>query len=82
MFNECCTYCNGTGEWNDAASAYLKNHICQYLTLDRKFCPVCGEKCHHDSSLTPKCTIDPGFGGMSTAIRVSTEPEEEEPIPA
>jgi len=27
MFNEICPYCNGTGEWNDAAAAYLKNHM-------------------------------------------------------
>jgi len=23
-----CVYCNGTGEWNQAAQSYVKNHIC------------------------------------------------------
>ena len=61
-----CVYCNGTGEWNQAAQAYVKNHICQCIVLDRKFCPVCNKACHHDTSLNPKQTIDPGHGGMST----------------
>ena len=33
-----CVYCNGTGEWNQAAQAYVKNHICQCIVMDRKFC--------------------------------------------
>ena len=61
-----CVYCNGTGEWNNAAQAYVKNHICQCIVLDRKFCPVCNKPCHHDTTLNPKQTIDPGYGGMST----------------
>ena len=60
-----CVYCNGTGEWNNAAQAYVKNHICQCIVLDRKFCPVCNKPCHHDTTLNPKQKIDPGFGGMS-----------------
>jgi len=72
QFNEVCPYCNGTGEWNDAASAYLKNHICQCITLDRKFCPVCEKKCHHDSSQTPKQRIEPGYGGMTATISVTS----------
>jgi hypothetical protein len=60
-----CVYCNGTGEWNQAAQAYVKNHICQCIVLDRKFCPVCNKPCHHDTSLNPKQTIDSGHGGMS-----------------
>ena len=60
-----CVYCNGTGEWNQAAQSYLKNHICQCIVLDRKFCPVCNKPCHHDTSLSPKQTIDSGHGGMS-----------------
>jgi hypothetical protein len=60
-----CVYCNGTGEWNQAAQAYVKNHICQCIVLDRKFCPVCNKACHHDTSLNPKQKIDPGYGGMS-----------------
>ena len=61
-----CVYCNGTGEWNQAAQAYMKNHICQCIVLDRKFCPVCNKTCHHDTSLNPKQKIDPGNGGMSS----------------
>ena len=63
-----CVYCNGTGEWNQAAQSYLKNHICQCITLDRKFCPVCNKPCHHDTSLSPKQTIDSGHGGMSVCL--------------
>jgi len=77
QFNETCTYCNGTGEWNDAATAYLKNHTCQCLILDRKFCPVCKKKCHHDSSQTPKQVIDPGYGGMSSPVSFSSATESE-----
>ncbi len=61
-----CVYCNGTGEWNQAAQAYVKNHICQCITLDRKFCPVCNKACHHDTTLSPRQKIDPGYGGMVT----------------
>ncbi len=61
-----CVYCNGTGEWNQAAQAYVKNHICQCITLDRKFCPVCNKACHHDTTLSPRQKIDPGYGGMAT----------------
>jgi len=60
-----CVYCNGTGEWNMAAQGYLKNHICQCIILDRKFCPVCEKPCHHDTTLNPKQKMDPGYGGMS-----------------
>ena len=63
-----CVYCNGTGEWNNVAEVYMKNHICQCITLDRKFCPVCKKPCHHDTSLNPKQTIDPGFGGMGSKV--------------
>lgn len=61
-----CVFCNGTGEWNQAAQGYIKNHICQCIVLDRKYCPVCNKPCHHDTSLNPKQKIDPGYGGMST----------------
>ena len=59
-----CVYCNGTGEWNFTAQSYVENHICQCLMLDRKFCPVCEKKCHHDTSNSPKQVIDPGYGGI------------------
>jgi hypothetical protein len=61
-----CVYCNGTGEWNQAAQAYMKNHICQCILLDRKFCPVCNKICHHSTSLNPKQRIVPGNDGMSS----------------
>lgn len=61
-----CVYCNGTGEWNQAAQGYVKNHICQCILLDRKFCPVCNKVCHHDTTLNPKQNIDPGHGDVST----------------
>lgn len=64
-----CPYCNGTGEWNSVAQAYVKNHICQCVFADRKFCPVCKKKCHHTTSLSPKQVIDPGFDGASTTGR-------------
>lgn len=68
-----CVYCNGTGEWNAAAQSYLKNHICQCIALDRKFCPICNKSCHHDTSLNPKQKIDPGNGGISVQESYSNE---------
>jgi len=70
-----CVYCNGTGEWNMAAQAYLKNHICQCIIFDRNHCPVCEKKCHHDTTLNPKQTIDPGYGGMSNSF-TNKKPDE------
>jgi RecJ-like exonuclease len=66
QFNENCTYCNGTGEPNNLAEEYLHNHICQCIMWDRKFCPVCKKECHHDTSLSPKQKIDPGYGGLAS----------------
>jgi len=80
MFNEVCPYCNGTGEWNEAASAYLKNHECQCIVLDRKFCPVCEKICHHDTSLNPKQTIDSGYGGLSAVKSIPEKKEEEKEL--
>lgn len=83
-----CTFCNGTGEWNQASENYLKDHICQCIVYDRKFCPICGESCHHDTSQNPKQIIDPGFGGLSAVVSnttledVVTRQEEEELITA
>lgn len=84
LFNEICIYCNGTGEWNAAAAAYIKNHICQCLFSDRKFCPVCNKKCHHDSTLSPKQKIVPGYGGISEVINSTNNvnPQQEEMISA
>ena len=64
--NRICPFCNGTGEPNNMAEEYMRNHICQCIVLDRKFCPICEKICHHDTSLNPKQKIDPGFGGMSS----------------
>ncbi len=80
QFDKICCYCNGTGEWNDAAASFMKNHICQCILLDRKFCPVCELKCHHDTSLNPKQIIDSGYGGMSATTGTITLKEEEEII--
>ncbi len=74
MFNETCTYCNGTGESNSLAKEYLQNHICQCIYWDRKFCPICKKKCHHDSTLSPKQKIVPGYGGeMSATVSYSSD---------
>lgn len=75
-----CVYCNGTGEWNMAAQGYLKNHVCQCIVLDRKFCPVCEKSCHHDTSLNPKQKIDPGYGGMSSKEKPSSSSQEIETV--
>ncbi len=78
MFNETCTYCNGTGEHNILAEKYVQNHICQCITWDRKFCPICKKKCHHDSNCTPKQVIDSGFSGMGNIKSVEFNPELQE----
>ncbi len=70
-----CVYCNGTGEWNFTAQAYINNHICQCIIFDRNNCPVCKKKCHHDTTLNPKQTIDPGYGGMSHSF-ANKKPDE------
>ncbi len=60
-----CPFCNGTGEPNNIAEEYMRNHICQCIVLDREFCPICEKKCHHDSSLNPKQIIDSGGDGIT-----------------
>ena len=75
QFNEGCTYCNATGEPNNLAEEYLRNHICQCIVWDRKFCPVCKQKCHHDTTHTPKQRIEPGYGGLVTGISSEIENE-------
>ncbi len=82
QFNEICPYCNGTGEWNDAAAAYLKHHICQCIFLDRVFCPVCEKKCHHDSALSPKQVIDDSPGGLGASKGSVDDTVQEEEIVA
>ena len=74
-FGHPCTFCNGTGEWNEPGENYLRDHICQCIVWGRKFCPVCGKKCHHDSSQTPKQRIVPGYGGLTSTISVTSVTE-------
>jgi RecJ-like exonuclease len=56
-----CPFCNETGEYSKASETFLLNHICQCIISDRKNCPVCEEKCHHDTHGRPKVIIT---GGM------------------
>jgi len=58
--NRICPFCNGTGEPTNTAEEYMRNHICQCIILDRVFCPICEKKCHHDTTLNPKQTIESG----------------------
>ena len=54
-----CSFCNGTGESTRSAEAYLKSHVCQCILLDRRTCPLCGKKCHHDTPNRPKILVGP-----------------------
>ena len=54
-----CPFCNGTGDPNKPAESYLKSHICQCIFLDRKRCPLCGKRCHHDTPNKPKILLSP-----------------------
>ena len=54
-----CPFCNGTGEFTKAGESYMKSHICQCIMLDRKVCPLCGKKCHHNTPNRPKVLIGP-----------------------
>jgi hypothetical protein len=55
-----CSFCNETGLSNRFAEAFIRNHICYCSTTsDRKNCPVCKKKCHHDSALRPRILIVP-----------------------
>lgn len=54
-----CPFCNGTGEPSGSAESYIKSHICQCIFLDRKRCPLCGKKCHHDTPNKPKILLTP-----------------------
>jgi len=67
-----CSFCNGTGEWNEASESYYNNHVCQCFVWGREFCPICKKKCHHESTASPKQKIVPGYGGMSNHLIAST----------
>ena len=54
-----CPFCNGTGEFTKSGESYMKSHICQCIMLDRKVCPLCGKKCHHNTPNRPKVLIGP-----------------------
>ena len=54
-----CPFCNGTGENSKSAESYLLSHICQCIFLDRKMCPICEKKCHHDTPNRPKVLVNP-----------------------
>lgn len=54
-----CAFCNGTGEYSQAAESYARSHVCQCVFLDRVTCPLCGKKCHHDTPNRPKIEIVP-----------------------
>ena len=46
-------------EHTKAAEAFLASHTCQCILLDRKTCPVCGKKCHHDTPNRVKVMAGP-----------------------
>ncbi len=54
-----CPFCNGTGEYTKIAESYITSHICQCIFLDRKVCPLCKQRCHHDTPNKPKVLIGP-----------------------
>jgi hypothetical protein len=54
-----CLFCNETGLSNKFADSFIKNHICLCSTTDRKHCPICKKKCHHDSALRPRLVVPP-----------------------
>ena len=57
--NRPCFFCNETGISNNFANAFIKNHICLCSISDRKNCPICRKKCHHDSTLKPQILVSP-----------------------
>lgn len=69
FLNRPCIYCNETGEWNSSAHTYYQNHICQCIWFDRANCPVCEKSCHHNTPLSPKQKIDPGYGGTPGGLK-------------
>ena len=59
LLNTSCPFCNGTGEFTKISESYFKSHICQCIFLNRKTCPLCGKKCHHDTPNKPKLLLGP-----------------------
>ena len=54
-----CPFCNGTGAHSKIAESYFKSHICQCILLDRRTCPLCKKRCHHDTPNKPKILVGP-----------------------
>ena len=54
-----CPFCNGTGAYSKIAESYFKSHICQCILLDRRMCPLCKKRCHHDTPNKPKILVGP-----------------------
>jgi RecJ-like exonuclease len=52
-----CYFCNGTGLRNHFTDSFIKNHICLCASTDRRTCPVCRRRCHHDTTLNPRILI-------------------------
>ena len=50
---------NAFGSEKMLAEAFLASHTCQCILLDRKTCPVCGKKCHHDTPNRVKVMAGP-----------------------
>ena len=59
LLNSSCPFCNGTGEFTKISESYFKSHICQCIFLNRKICPLCGKRCHHDTPNKPKILLHP-----------------------
>jgi len=59
LLDSSCPFCNGTGEFTKISESYFKSHICQCIFLNRKTCPLCGKKCHHDTPNKPKILLGP-----------------------
>lgn len=59
LLDTICSFCNGTGAYSKTAESYFKSHICQCVLLDRKRCPLCGKRCHHDTPNRPKILVEP-----------------------
>ncbi len=63
-------WCNEIEDY-DPNEAYPDYHICRCQAFDRKNCPTCHQKCHHDTPLAPRLTTDhPNGGGSAMAEKI------------
>ena len=37
----------------------MREHVCQCLAWDGKWCPECKQKCHHDTNFGPRVLVAP-----------------------